>query len=49
MRISHRGAGPATLLRVHGNNERISAENVRRGTAMLLEIVQAVVGKPGSR
>ena len=27
---------------VHGNNERLSEENVRRGTAMLLEIVQTV-------
>jgi acetylornithine deacetylase/succinyl-diaminopimelate desuccinylase-like protein len=27
---------------VHGNNERLSVENVRRGTEMLLEIVQAV-------
>jgi len=34
---------------IHGNNERISVENVRRGTAMLLEIVQAVAGKPASR
>jgi acetylornithine deacetylase/succinyl-diaminopimelate desuccinylase-like protein len=34
---------------IHGNNERISVENVRRGTAMLLEIVQAVAGKPTSR
>ena len=34
---------------IHGNNERVSVENVRRGTAMLLEIVQAVVRKPASR
>lgn len=27
---------------VHGNDERISIENVRRGTAMMLEIVQAM-------
>jgi acetylornithine deacetylase/succinyl-diaminopimelate desuccinylase-like protein len=30
---------------VHGNNERISVENVRRGTAMMLEIVQAVAAR----
>ena len=28
---------------LHGNNERISVENVRTGTAMMLEIVQAMV------
>jgi acetylornithine deacetylase/succinyl-diaminopimelate desuccinylase-like protein len=28
---------------VHGNNERISIENVRKGTAMMLELVQRVV------
>ncbi len=28
---------------VHGNNERISVDNIRRGTAMMLEIVQQVV------
>jgi acetylornithine deacetylase/succinyl-diaminopimelate desuccinylase-like protein len=28
---------------VHGNNERISIENVRRGTAMMLELVLRVV------
>ncbi|MEO5588174.1 MAG: M20/M25/M40 family metallo-hydrolase [Gemmatimonadaceae bacterium] len=27
----------------HGNNERISIENIRKGTAMMLEIVRAVV------
>jgi acetylornithine deacetylase/succinyl-diaminopimelate desuccinylase-like protein len=27
---------------VHGNNERISIENIRRGTAMMLEMVQLV-------
>jgi len=27
----------------HGNNERISIENIRKGTAMMLEIVTAVV------
>ncbi len=27
---------------VHGNNERISVENIRTGTVMMLEIVQAV-------
>ncbi|HEY8106533.1 MAG TPA: M20/M25/M40 family metallo-hydrolase [Gemmatimonadales bacterium] len=30
---------------VHGNNERLSLDNIRRGTAMVLEIVQAVAGK----
>ena len=30
---------------IHGNNERISVENVRRGTAMMLEIVQRVAVK----
>jgi acetylornithine deacetylase/succinyl-diaminopimelate desuccinylase-like protein len=30
---------------VHGNNERISIENVRRGTVMMLEIVEAVAGR----
>jgi acetylornithine deacetylase/succinyl-diaminopimelate desuccinylase-like protein len=34
---------------VHGNNERISVENVRRGTAMLLEIVQMVAATSASR
>ncbi len=34
---------------IHGNNERISLDNVRRGTAMMLEIVQAVAGKPAAR
>jgi acetylornithine deacetylase/succinyl-diaminopimelate desuccinylase-like protein len=29
---------------VHGNNERISVENVRTGTAMMYEIVKAMVG-----
>jgi acetylornithine deacetylase/succinyl-diaminopimelate desuccinylase-like protein len=28
---------------VHGNNERISIENVRRGTSVMVEIVQAMV------
>jgi acetylornithine deacetylase/succinyl-diaminopimelate desuccinylase-like protein len=28
---------------VHGNNERVSIENVKRGTRMMLEIVQKVV------
>ena len=28
---------------VHGNNERVSVENVKRGTRMMLEIVQSVV------
>ena len=28
---------------VHGNNERISVENIRRGTQMMLEIVSRVV------
>jgi acetylornithine deacetylase/succinyl-diaminopimelate desuccinylase-like protein len=27
---------------VHGNNERLSLENIRRGTAMMLDIVRAV-------
>lgn len=30
---------------IHGNNERLSLDNIRRGTAMILEIVQAVAGK----
>ena len=30
---------------VHGNNERISMENIRRGTAMMLEVVRAVAAK----
>jgi acetylornithine deacetylase/succinyl-diaminopimelate desuccinylase-like protein len=29
----------------HGNNERISIENIRKGTAMMLEIVRAVSAK----
>jgi acetylornithine deacetylase/succinyl-diaminopimelate desuccinylase-like protein len=28
---------------LHGNNERISIENIRKGTAVMLEIVRAVV------
>src|SRR6266567_4103366 len=31
---------------VHGNNERISIENIRRGTAMMLEVVRAVAVRP---
>ena len=34
---------------VHGNNERISVENVRRGTQMMLEILQAVAGRQATR
>ena len=34
---------------IHGNNERLSAENLRRGTIMLLEIVQIVAGKRRDR
>lgn len=30
---------------VHGNNERISIANVRRGTQMMYEIVEAMVGR----
>ena len=42
------GVGPSVVPKedeggVHGNNERISVENVRRGTRMMLEIVQRVV------
>ena len=29
---------------VHGNNERISIENIRKGTAMMLDLVRAVAG-----
>jgi acetylornithine deacetylase/succinyl-diaminopimelate desuccinylase-like protein len=29
---------------VHGNNERISIENIKRGTTMMWEIVQLVAG-----
>jgi acetylornithine deacetylase/succinyl-diaminopimelate desuccinylase-like protein len=31
---------------VHGNNERISVENIRRGTQMMLEMVTRVVSEP---
>jgi acetylornithine deacetylase/succinyl-diaminopimelate desuccinylase-like protein len=31
---------------VHGNNERISIENVRQGTGMMLELVRAVAANP---
>jgi acetylornithine deacetylase/succinyl-diaminopimelate desuccinylase-like protein len=31
---------------VHGNNERISVDNIRRGTQMMLEIVNRVVSEP---
>jgi acetylornithine deacetylase/succinyl-diaminopimelate desuccinylase-like protein len=34
---------------IHGNNERLSVENLRRGTTMLLEIVQIVAGKRPER
>jgi len=34
---------------VHGNNERISVENVRRGTAMMLEVVREVAVKAVSQ
>jgi acetylornithine deacetylase/succinyl-diaminopimelate desuccinylase-like protein len=30
---------------VHGNDERISIENIRRGTEMMLEVVRAVAGQ----
>ena len=30
---------------VHGNNERISIENIRKGTAMMVEILRAVVSR----
>ena len=29
---------------VHGNNERVSAEQIRKGTRMMYEIVREVVG-----
>ena len=29
---------------VHGNDERISIENIRKGTAMMVELVKGVVG-----
>lgn len=31
---------------VHGNNERISIENVRQGTGMMLDLVRAVAARP---
>lgn len=31
---------------VHGNDERISIENIRRGTEMMLELVREVAAKP---
>ena len=31
---------------VHGNNERISEENVRVGTRLMLEVVERVVLSP---
>ena len=31
---------------VHGNDERISVENLRRGTALMLDIVRRVTGAP---
>lgn len=34
---------------LHGNNERISIENIRRGTAVLLDIVSAVVTRRDTR
>jgi len=34
---------------IHGNNERLSVENLRRGTTMLLEIVRIVAGKRPER
>lgn len=33
---------------VHGNNERISTENVRRGTRMMFEIVRRFAARPSS-
>jgi acetylornithine deacetylase/succinyl-diaminopimelate desuccinylase-like protein len=30
---------------IHGNNERISVENVRRGVTMMLEIARRVAAK----
>jgi acetylornithine deacetylase/succinyl-diaminopimelate desuccinylase-like protein len=30
---------------VHGNNERISIENIKRGTSMMLEMVQLVAAR----
>jgi len=42
------GYGPEILTpdesnRIHGNDERVSVQNVRRGVQMVLEVVQAVV------
>jgi acetylornithine deacetylase/succinyl-diaminopimelate desuccinylase-like protein len=34
------------IQRVHGNDERLSVENIRRGTAMMLEIVEQLVYAP---
>lgn len=44
----------ADMSGLHGNNERISVENVRRGTAMMLRILERFVaerpvGQPGNR
>jgi acetylornithine deacetylase/succinyl-diaminopimelate desuccinylase-like protein len=30
---------------VHGNNERISVENIRRGVAMMIDILQRFAAK----
>ncbi len=29
----------------HGNNERISIENIRKGTAVMFDVVSAVVSR----
>ena len=34
------------ILRVHGNDERLSIENIRRGTVMMLELVEWLVYAP---
>lgn len=47
--IASYGFGPGPIPEedehgTHGNNERLSIENIRKGTAMMLEIVRDVVG-----
>ena len=33
-------------MQVHGNDERLSIENIRRGTLMMLELVERLVYAP---
>jgi acetylornithine deacetylase/succinyl-diaminopimelate desuccinylase-like protein len=35
-------------MRVHGNDERLSIENIRRGTVVMLDLVESLVDPSGA-